>query len=110
MLRAIALQATGSGQAKSLVESLDERFTEARWRGNLLHQRDYARFLLDIQQQPDAALAYAQENWQSQREPMDTRLLLRAAGATGNSAVIDTTDEWLASFNQRDARFPEIQP
>jgi tetratricopeptide (TPR) repeat protein len=110
VLRAIALQATGSGQAKSLVESLDERFTEARWRGNLLHQRDYARFLLDIRRQPDAALTYAQENWQSQREPMDTRLLLRAAGATGNSAVIDTTDEWLASINQRDARYPEIQP
>ena len=110
VLRAIALQATGSGQAKSLVESLDERFTEARWRGNLLHQRDYARFLLDIQQQPDAALTYARENWQSQREPMDTRLLLRAAGATGNSAVIDTTGEWLASINQRDARYPEIQP
>ncbi len=110
VLRAIALQATGSGQAKSLIASLDERFTEARWRGNLLHQRDYARFLLDIQQQPDEALTYARENWQSQREPMDTRLLLRAAGATGNSAVIDTTGEWLASINQRDARYPEVQP
>ncbi len=110
VLRAIALQATGSGQAKSLVASLDERFTEARWRGNLLHQRDYARFLLDIQQQPDEALTYARQNWQSQREPMDTRLLLRAAGATGNSAVITTTGEWLASINQRDARYPEVQP
>ncbi|MEX0604003.1 MAG: hypothetical protein WD623_10650 [Marinobacter sp.] len=110
VLRAIALQATGSGQAKSLIATLDERFTEARWRGNLLHQRDYARFLLDIQQQPDEALSYALDNWQDQREPMDTRLLLRAASATGDSAATDTTSEWLAAMNQHDARYPEVQP
>lgn len=110
VLRAIALQATGSERAKGLIKSLDERFSEARWRGNLLHQRDYARFLLDLRQQPEEALKYARENWQDQREPMDTRLLLRAASASGDAAVAGSTTEWLATINQRDARYPEVRP
>lgn len=110
VLRAIALQVTGSEQAKDLVETLHERFSEARWRGNLLHQRDYARFLLDLKQQPDEALKYARENWQDQREPMDTRLLLRTANASGDADVANSTNEWLATINQRDARYPEVRP
>ena len=110
VLRAIALQASGSTQAKGLIETLDERFSEARWRGNLLHQRDYARFLLDLRQQPAEALKYASENWQDQREPMDTRLLLRAANASEDRVVVEAANEWLAAINQRDARYPEVSP
>lgn len=110
VLRAIALQATAAPAAETLIRSLEERFAEARWRGNLLHQRDYARFLLDLRQQPRQALAHARDNWQDQREPMDTRLLLRAAQASADSATIATTREWLAANGAQDARYPEGQP
>jgi hypothetical protein len=110
VLRAIALQATGAPAAEALIQSLEERFAEARWRGNLLHRRDYARFLLDLQEQPQQALAHARDNWQDQREPMDTRLLLRAARASGDNETITTTREWLAANGQQDTRYPEVRP
>jgi hypothetical protein len=48
-------------------------------RGDSVHRREQARFLLDVSHQPAAALAAAQENWQVQREPEDILILLRAA-------------------------------
>ncbi|MFC4257439.1 hypothetical protein ACFOZ5_00175 [Marinobacter lacisalsi] len=110
VLRAIALEATGAPAAGALIQSLEERFAEARWRGNLLHQRDYARFLLDLQQQPQQALAHARDNWQDQREPMDTRLLLRAALASADDSTVTKTANWLATNRQQDARYPEVRP
>lgn len=110
VLRAIALEATGAPAAQALIGSLEERFAEARWRGSLLHQREYARFLLDLQQQPQQALAHARDNWQDQREPMDTRLLLRTARASADRSSITNVANWLAANRQQDARYPEVQP
>ena len=110
VLRAIALRKTDPAEAEALISRLQERFEEARWRGNFLHQRDYARFLLDIQQQPAAALKYAKENWQQQREPMDTRILLRAAAAANSASLLKATRGWLTENQQQDARYPEIRP
>jgi tetratricopeptide (TPR) repeat protein len=110
VLRVIALQQRDPARAQHLIAELEERFSEARWRGNLLHQRDYARFLLDVQKRPGQALTYALDNWASQREPMDTRLLLRTATASGDDEALATATDWLAATNQNDARYPETQP
>lgn len=110
VLRAIALTRLGAGEAEPLVARLEQRFAEARWRGTLLHQRDYARFLLDIGNDADAALQQAIANWQSQREPLDTRLLLRAAMAAGDQATLARTRSWLDQHGQRDASYPETRP
>lgn len=107
VIRAIAMARSGHPAAGTLAENLRVRFAEARWRGNLLHQRDMARFQLDIEGDPGAALMYAKGNWEAQREPLDTRLLLRAAHAADDDHSLQQVRSWLKEHGQTDARFPE---
>lgn len=107
VIRAIALKRLEHVDAAPLADRLEERFNEARWRGNLLHQRDLARYALDIEGNTDTALTYARANWQDQREPLDTRLLLRAAKAASEDSIIADVRAWLNGHNQQDARYPE---
>lgn len=107
VIRAIAMLRSNHPEQVVLTRQLRERFNEARWRGALLHQRDYARFLLDVESRPEQALEHAWDNWQSQREPMDTRLLLRAAQAAGNRDTLALLRQWLEQHRQTDARYPE---
>lgn len=82
--RARALQATGDGA--DLIAQLAQRFAEARWRGEILHKRAFAEYLLLMGNEPDEALAMARENWQHQRELPDERLLQRARLAAGQES------------------------
>lgn len=107
VIRAIAMRQANHPDAPALVSRLRERFDEALWRGSMLHQRDLARFELDVEQQPKEALQYAMGNWESQREPLDTRLALRAALASQDSVALNRLRAWLEAKNQRDARYPE---
>lgn len=106
VLRAVALDQQGVGDA-TLVDRLDERFAEAQWRGDLLHKRELARFLLDVEGQPETAFEYAWTNWQTQREPADTRLVLRAAQAAGKTEAAQDVRQWLKQHQQDDQRYPE---
>jgi hypothetical protein len=94
-------------RADSLISNLRERFAEARWRGTLLHQRDIARFQLDVEESPSDALENAVGNWADQREPLDTRLLLRAADAAKDTQQQRAVRQWLETQEQTDARYPE---
>lgn len=107
VIRAIALQRLTDPGAAALTARLRERFAEAKWRGAMLHQRDFARFVLDIERRPDQALQHAMANWATQREPADTRLALRAALAARDDAALGQIRDWLAQQNQSDARYPE---
>ncbi len=55
-------------------------------RGEAVHRREQARFLLEVQDQPEPSLAAALENWSVQHEPDDVLVLMRAARAAGNPA------------------------
>lgn len=107
VIRSIAMKQSDHPDYETLAQRLEQRFAEARWRGNLLHQRDFARFQLDVLNNPELALSSARDNWTDQREPADTRLLLRAALAAGESRQVDTVRDWLAEQNQQDNRYPE---
>jgi tetratricopeptide (TPR) repeat protein len=56
-------------------------------RGEAVHRREQARFLLEVQAQPRPALAAALANWQTQREPQDAEVLVAAAQAAGEPAA-----------------------
>lgn len=79
VLSAIAARRQGGGEA--LIGSLRERFDEALWRGEVLHKRAYAQYLLDIEGAPEEAILWAEKNWQEQREWPDAQLLARAQRA-----------------------------
>src|SRR5450631_2268988 len=79
-------------------------FAVERQRGDAVHRRELARFLLDIGDNPDAALRAAQENWQVQREPDDLLILLRAAKVAHQLAASAGAREFLHKTGLEDAR------
>jgi tetratricopeptide (TPR) repeat protein len=78
---AIAHQQLQDGAGAHADASLASAFNVEQQRGDPVHRREQARFLLDVDRQPLAALAAAQENWRVQREPDDILILLRASQA-----------------------------
>jgi tetratricopeptide (TPR) repeat protein len=62
-------------------------FAAETQRGEAVHRREQARFLLEVEDQPNSSLAAALENWAVQREPDDVLVLVNAAKAAGNPAA-----------------------
>jgi tetratricopeptide (TPR) repeat protein len=77
----IAHRLLGDRQGEQGRALLSDAFDVEQQRGEAVHRREQARFLLDVEQQPAAALAAAQDNWRVQREPDDALILLRTAQA-----------------------------
>ncbi|MFO1498085.1 MAG: hypothetical protein U1G07_06775 [Verrucomicrobiota bacterium] len=67
--------------------ALEDRFQASRLRGDFAHQREEARFLLNVRQQPVQALRCARANWEAQKEPADLRIALEAALAVRDAAA-----------------------
>lgn len=61
---------------------LAQSFETSRRRGDIVHEREHARFVLHVLHHPQEALAIAESNWRVQREPADARILMEAALAT----------------------------
>jgi tetratricopeptide (TPR) repeat protein len=74
-------------------------------RGEAIHRREQARFLLDVEQRPAAALAAAVANWQVQHEPEDVLILLRAASAAGQPLAAEGAREFVRVHHTQDVRF-----
>ena len=75
---------------------LRTRFDAARRRGDSVHQREEARFLVRLGKDPTRALSLARENWDLQREPADARLLLECALAAGRPSEAEAALDWMA--------------
>lgn len=85
------------------------RFAEMRQRGDRSHLRDQALFELDVQGDPSAALARMTESWTYQRDPVDARLLLRAARAAGKPDAATAVNHWITGTGVRDQRLAAEQ-
>ena len=83
---------------------LASAFAVEQQRGDAVHRREQARFLLDVERQPAQALAAAQENWQVQREPEDVLMLLRAARAADQAQAAEPARQFLQQQRTEDAR------
>jgi tetratricopeptide (TPR) repeat protein len=73
-------------------------------RGEAVHRREQARFLLEVEDQPTLSLAAALENWTVQREPDDVLVLLSAAKASGRPQAAEPALEFARAHCQSDAR------
>ena len=73
-------------------------------RGDAVHRREQARFLLDVTRQPAAALAAAEQNWQVQREPEDILILLRASKAAQRSPAAVSVLQFVKQTGLEDIR------
>ncbi len=88
---ALAHSALHSDAAARYTWIMAARFEALTLRGSDFFGREQARFALALQHDPKTALEMAQRNWQAQREPWDTRLLLEAAlAAKEPQAAVET--------------------
>jgi hypothetical protein len=95
--QALARVAQGTDAAVDpAVQAMAARFDAARLRGDPVHQREEARFVLAIARDPARALRLAEENWRTQKEPVDARILLEAAAAAGAMSAAAPALAWLA--------------
>lgn len=92
---ALAARALNESNAARHVETLASRFEENRRRGGTLHLREEARFELVLRDRPVTALTLALENWRTQREPADARLVLEASLAAGQPEKSRAVLAWL---------------
>lgn len=83
----LAEQALQLAETATHIQQLTARFAASRLRGDTTHQGDEARFYLKLLHDPKQALALARQNWELQREPRDTRILLEAAIANGRDVA-----------------------
>jgi tetratricopeptide (TPR) repeat protein len=73
-------------------------------RGEAVHRREQARFLLEVLDQPKLSLAAALENWTVQHEPDDVLVLLHAANAAGNPGAAAPAANFVRAQGQSDVR------
>ncbi|MGA2186946.1 MAG: hypothetical protein ABSH33_00345 [Steroidobacteraceae bacterium] len=101
---AIAHRELRDGDGSRAEERLSAAFDVEQRRGDAVHRREQARFLLDVQRQPAAALAAAQDDWRAQREPDDILILLRAAAAARQPQAAAAARLFLRQTGLEDAR------
>jgi Tfp pilus assembly protein PilF len=104
----LAAKALGLPEAGKRAQALDARFAAAALRGERLHLGEEARFLLELKGDAKAALAAAVENWKSQREPRDAKVLLEAALAAGDRSAATPVLRWLEQSGLEDARLRRL--
>jgi tetratricopeptide (TPR) repeat protein len=100
----IAHRLLHDGAGSAAEAQLSTAFQVELMRGDAVHRREQARFLLDVDHDPGAALSAALENWRVQREPDDVLILLRAAQAAHRADAAAPALEFLKRTGLEDAR------
>jgi len=99
---ALALKQQGSSATAEQVEILRSRFAAATLRGDTVHQREQARFELQLLEHPKEALELAQQNWEVQKEPADARIFLEAAIENRDRVAAKPVLAWLKQSRLED--------
>lgn len=105
---ALAEKTLALPQAQAHAAAIRARFDAARLRDDKLHIQDEARFYLYFRNDPREALRLAQENWQTQREPSDARMLLEAALAAKDVAAAQPVLAWLTRLRTEDRHLQKL--
>src|SRR5690242_16276141 len=92
---ALAAQATHSPLFGEYRADVGARLAAARRQGDQLHLRDAAIFVLRIDNDPQAALGFAQLNWVSYKAPADARVLAEAAVAARDPSAAAPVAEFV---------------
>lgn len=95
---------------EQLSQRLREQYAAHQQRGDFVPSRDYARFLLDIEGKPSAALEAALINWRSQREPADALIVVRAAIAAGRPQAAAPVATFARDNKLEDVRLARLLP
>jgi tetratricopeptide (TPR) repeat protein len=99
---ALAQAALHKPDANRYVWIMAARFEALALRGDDFFGREEARFALELQHDPEAALDLARRNWQVQRAPWDARVLLQAALAAHEPRAAQDALQFLAKTHLQD--------
>jgi predicted Zn-dependent protease len=102
--RAIAEHRAHGRDAGALARAMHDRIAAAAERGDRLHVREQAMFVLAVDGDARAALALALENWNVQKELADARLLVACAAAARDRAAAEPVLAWARDNHVVDAR------
>ena len=101
---ALALQQIpGAQSALAAADAeLRARFNAAMQRGDSVHQREQARYELQLHRDARTALRLAQQNWAVQKEPADLRIYLEAALMARDGAAAAPALDWIRRHGVQD--------
>jgi thioredoxin-like negative regulator of GroEL len=102
--RARAQQALRDPALKDTRSQIDDLITLATRRGDPPHLREEALVALDVDHDPARALTLARANFETQRETIDLRILLRAAKACGDGATLSALTKWIHETGYEDTQ------
>ena len=108
--RAIAEHRARGPEAAALAQRMHDRIAAAAERGDRVHLREEAMFVLAVDGDARRALAIARDNWQVQKELADARLLARCAAAAGDHAAAEPVIAWATANGVHDARLEKALP
>jgi len=108
--RAIAEHRAQGPEAAKLARAMHERIAAAAERGDRVHQREEAMFVLAVDEDPPRALAIAERNWNDQKELADARLLAEAATRAHEPAAAAPVIAWAHANGVHDARLQRWLP
>lgn len=101
---ALAHRALHDGSERTAANALANAFELEAQRGDEVHRREQARFLLDVAGKAPEALNTALHNWRTQREPEDLLILCRAAAAAHHPEAAGDALQFLQVNHLQDAR------
>ena len=87
---------------------MKQNFDAAALRGDSVHLREQSRFELQLMHNPKRALTLAKNNWQTQKEPADTRIYLEAALGAKNKPELQIIQQWIAKNKLQDAALDRL--
>lgn len=105
---AIAARRAKAPNAGELHAAFAERVDEMMKRGDFTHRRELARGALELDDDADAALKLALENWKVQREPADALLVLQTALASGHKVAAAEVVAFLQANKTEDVRMTAL--
>ena len=100
----LAEQAARAPEAGEHAETLRARYDASHRRGDTVHRREEARFVLAVDKDPQRALELAKANWTVQRETWDARALLEAAIAAHDRDAARPVLAWLDASHGEDPK------
>ncbi len=99
---ALAGRAAKDRRAGDWQQQLRDRFRAAARRGDRLHEQEAARWALELENDAQAALAHARDNYTRQKEPRDAEVLLHAAIAARQPQAAQPVLAWLRESRYED--------
>lgn len=106
--RALAAALVDDPTAATSRDDLAARYAASHARGDRVHLREQARFVLTIEKSPAQALQLALDNWAIQKEPIDARIVLEAAHAAGRADAAASVVGWIRTTGLEDVRLASL--